>query len=129
MKLSFLLVGAICLVWVDRAAGRNSSDAVRELVQSKIQERSPELLAFYKDLHAHPELSFMEEQTSAHVADRLRRAGYEVSTGLGKYGVVGVLRNGSGPAVLLPGLVLHGGAGKYTAEAEAILRDAAPLAL
>jgi len=101
MKLSFLLVGAICLVWVDRAAGRNSSDAVRELVQSKIQERSPELLAFYKDLHAHPELSFVEEQTSAHVADRLRQAGYEVSTGLGKYGVVGVLRNGSGPTVLL----------------------------
>jgi amidohydrolase len=60
-----------------------------------------DLVAFYQDLHRHPELSFAEHRTSARVADRLTRAGYEVTTGVGRTGVVGVLRNGAGPTALL----------------------------
>jgi hippurate hydrolase len=55
----------------------------------------------YKDIHSHPELSMQENRTSSLAADHLRRAGYEVTTGLGKTGVVGLLRNGDGPTVML----------------------------
>jgi hippurate hydrolase len=56
---------------------------------------------FYRDLHAHPELSHQEHQTSRKVADRLETAGYEVHRGVGGTGVVGVLSHGDGPTVLL----------------------------
>ncbi|HXO20094.1 MAG TPA: amidohydrolase [Thermoanaerobaculia bacterium] len=62
---------------------------------------SPDLQAFYVDLHQHPELSLHEEKTAAKIAERLRQAGFEVTTGVGGTGVVGVLRNGPGPTVLL----------------------------
>src|SRR4051794_29956887 len=60
-----------------------------------------DLVGFYQDLHRHPELSFAEHRTSATVADRLTSSGYEVTTGVGRTGVVGLLRNGTGPTVLL----------------------------
>jgi len=61
----------------------------------------PDLEALYKDVHSHPELSMQETRTAALAADRLRAAGYEVTTGIGKTGVVGLLRNGDGPKVML----------------------------
>lgn len=56
---------------------------------------------FYRDLHAHPELSHQETHTAAGVAERLRAAGCEVHTDVGGTGVVGVLQKGDGPGVLL----------------------------
>src|SRR3954453_5442975 len=61
----------------------------------------PELEAIYKDIHSHPELSMQEERTAGVAAAHLRAAGYEVATGVGKTGVVGLLRNGDGPTVML----------------------------
>jgi hippurate hydrolase len=61
----------------------------------------PDLEALYKDIHAHPELSMQETRTAALAAERLRGAGFEVTPGVGKTGVVGVLRNGEGPTVML----------------------------
>src|SRR5579872_3549731 len=61
----------------------------------------PDLESVYKDIHAHPELSMQETRTAGIAADRLRAAGYEVTTGVGKTGVVGILRNGDGPKVML----------------------------
>ena len=61
----------------------------------------PDLEALYKDLHAHPELSMQEKRTAGIAADRLRDAGYEVTSGIGGTGVVGLLRNGNGPTVML----------------------------
>ena len=55
----------------------------------------------YRDLHQHPELSHQEHRTAGIVADRLEQAGYEVHRGVGGTGVVGLLRNGDGPSVLL----------------------------
>ncbi len=55
----------------------------------------------YRDLHAHPELSFAETRTAGIVAERLTALGFEVRTGVGRTGVVGVLRNGDGPVVAL----------------------------
>ena len=60
-----------------------------------------ELAAVYRDLHANPELSFQETRTAAIVADRLAAWGYEVTTGVGRTGVVGILDNGPGPTALL----------------------------
>ena len=57
--------------------------------------------AFYKHLHEHPELSHQEQQTADSVAKRLQDNGYDVTSGVGGTGVIGVLRNGDGPAVLL----------------------------
>jgi hippurate hydrolase len=56
---------------------------------------------FYRDLHAHPELPHEEHRTAANVAARLRDAGCEVHEGVGGTGVVGIVRNGDGPTVLL----------------------------
>lgn len=61
----------------------------------------PSLEALYKDLHQHPELGFQEVRTSALLADKLRALGYAVTTGVGKTGIVALLRNGAGPTVML----------------------------
>ncbi|WP_350339518.1 amidohydrolase [Pengzhenrongella frigida] len=60
-----------------------------------------DLVAVYRDLHAHPELAFQETRTAAIVAAWLTRHGYEVLAEVGRTGVVGVLANGSGPTALL----------------------------
>src|SRR4051794_2739852 len=61
----------------------------------------PDLESIYKDIHSHPELSMQENRTAQIAADRLRAAGYEVTTGVGNTGVIGLLRNGDGPTVML----------------------------
>ena len=60
-----------------------------------------ELEDFYRDIHAHPELSMQEQRTGEKAAARLDAAGYDVTTGVGGTGVVGVLSNGDGPTVML----------------------------
>ena len=77
--------------------------------QSLADAELPSLLGIYKDIHTHPELSAQEERTAALVAKELRAAGCEVTEHLGKfensklkaYGVVGVMKNGDGPTVLV----------------------------
>ncbi|MDV6269372.1 amidohydrolase [Rhodococcus globerulus] len=61
----------------------------------------PTLANLYKDLHSHPELGFQEHRTAEIVATRLTSLGFDVTTGIGKTGVVGVLKNGPGPTALL----------------------------
>jgi hippurate hydrolase len=70
-------------------------------VLTNLNDLLPDLESVYKDLHAHPELSMQETRTAGIAADRLRAAGYEVTPGVGKTGVVGLLRNGEGPTVML----------------------------
>jgi hippurate hydrolase len=77
--------------------------------QSLADAELPSLLGIYKDLHTHPELSGQEERTAALVAKELHAAGCQVTEHLGKYensklkayGVVGVMKNGDGPTVLV----------------------------
>lgn len=71
------------------------------MVLAPLDARMADLEALYEDLHRHPELSFQETRTAAEAARRLADDGYEVFTGIGRTGVVGVLRNGEGPVVLL----------------------------
>ncbi|HSV40579.1 MAG TPA: amidohydrolase [Nocardioidaceae bacterium] len=60
-----------------------------------------DLVAVYEDLHAHPELAFQEHRTAAVVAEHLLAFGYDVHTGIGGTGVLGLLERGPGPTVLL----------------------------
>jgi amidohydrolase len=81
----------------------------QETAQSLVDAQLPSLLAIYKALHTHPELSGHEERTASIVAKELRAAGCQVTDHLGKYenpelkgyGVVGVMKNGDGPTVLV----------------------------
>ena len=68
---------------------------------ANLQSLLPNLEALYTDVHANPELSMQETRTAGIAADHLRQAGFEVTTGVGKTGVVGMLRNGDGPTVML----------------------------
>jgi amidohydrolase len=60
-----------------------------------------ELVELYRHFHAHPELSFEEYETGSRVAKELRAAGIEVTEKVAKTGVVGVLKNGDGPIVMI----------------------------
>ena len=62
---------------------------------------SPSTVDRYRDLHRHPELAFEEVRTAGIAEAALRAAGYDVIAGIGGTGVVGVLRNGDGPTVLV----------------------------
>jgi amidohydrolase len=79
----------------------NTQASSSETVLRDLDGLLPDLEALYKDVHSHPELSMQEVRTAGLAADRLRSAGYEVTTGVGKTGVIGLLRNGDGPTVML----------------------------
>ena len=95
----FLLLALIA------APGLRAEDSVKQIADQEL----PALVTIYKNLHAHPELSTQEEKTSAFVAKELKAAGCEVTDHIGKYddpkltgyGVVGVMKNGDGPVVLV----------------------------
>ncbi|HWA86645.1 MAG TPA: amidohydrolase [Opitutus sp.] len=74
---------------------------LHELVAQKLAADYPSLDAFYKDLHAHPELSLQETRTAQKLSAALRDAGYEVTENFGGHGVVAVLKNGPGPTLLI----------------------------
>jgi hippurate hydrolase len=70
-------------------------------VSDKVSADMPQLMALYKDLHAHPELSGYEVNTAAKLAQRARELGFDVTEKVGGTGVVAVLKNGPGPVVML----------------------------
>jgi len=59
------------------------------------------LVKTYQWLHSHPEVSYEEKETSAKLAQLWEKSGYEVTTGVGGYGVIGMLKNGEGPTLML----------------------------
>src|SRR5690349_23822466 len=73
----------------------------RRTAGHRLTVMSLDLDAVYRDLHANPELSFQEHRTAGIVAEALGRFGFDVTAGVGRTGVVGVLENGEGPTVLL----------------------------
>ena len=66
-----------------------------------VAKEVPSLTELYKELHANPELSLHEEQSAARVAAELRKLGIEVTENVGGHGIVGVLKNGDGPVVMV----------------------------
>ncbi|MBC7369596.1 MAG: amidohydrolase, partial [Undibacterium sp.] len=88
---------ALALTAPLRAADGTASTAVAQ----KLAADYPSLSALYSDLHAHPELSLMEEKTAAKLAVELRAIGFAVTEQFGGHGIVGVLENGPGPTLLV----------------------------
>jgi hippurate hydrolase len=85
-------------IGVSRAAtAAELKPAIRELVDREY----PSLEQLYREFHSHPELSFQERQTGERLATQLRQAGLEVTSSVGGHGVVGVLRNGAEPTILV----------------------------
>jgi hippurate hydrolase len=72
-------------------------------VDELVKQQLGSLLNYYLDLHQHPELSLHEVRTAGKVAERLDSLGYQVTTGIGGHGVVGIMENGDGPTVLIRG--------------------------
>jgi hippurate hydrolase len=70
-------------------------------VRQRLETDYARLEALYKHLHANPELSLREARTSARLARELREIGFEVTEQVGGYGIVGVLKNGAGPTVMV----------------------------
>ncbi|MDE1177712.1 MAG: amidohydrolase [Edaphobacter sp.] len=90
------------------ACGAVAASAVAQDVKTFVGHETPNLVATYKQLHAAPELSHHEEKTSAFVASELRKDGFTVTDRIGRYydgsqayGVVGIMKNGSGPTLLI----------------------------
>jgi amidohydrolase len=73
----------------------------KDLFNSLIESDFPRLMQIYQDFHAYPELSGGEIETSRKVAECFSRMGAEVVAGVGGHGVVGVVRNGKGPTIML----------------------------
>ncbi len=94
MRLKTILAGASALALFAAPA---QADDLREAVAADL----PELVTLYQDLHANPELSFQEFETAKKLAARARALGFEVTEGVGKTGVVAVMKNGEGPTVML----------------------------
>jgi hippurate hydrolase len=65
-----------------------------------VAKDSARMIDIFKDLHANPELGFMETRTAGIVASTLKELGFEVKEGIGKTGVAAILRNGKGPVVM-----------------------------
>ena len=93
MKATFFLSLILCA----SVFAAPSQKVVRERVGGEL----PSLLKLYQHLHANPEISFQEKETAKTLAAELEKIGFEVSTGIGGHGVVGVLKNGAGTTVLV----------------------------
>ncbi|MFT5444828.1 MAG: amidohydrolase [Myxococcota bacterium] len=98
--------GLLCLFFVLVASVDARADRSPELDQrldAWLKSELKGLVKTYKHFHANPELSLEEAETAKRVAKEFRAAGFAVSTGVGGHGVVGILKNGAGPTVLIRG--------------------------
>jgi hippurate hydrolase len=96
--MAVLILSGTSLVAQTKKSAINTSNV--PLIKQMAYTDSARLVEMYKDLHQNPELGFMEVRTSAIIAKELQALGYEVITGIGKTGVVGILKNGDGPIVM-----------------------------
>jgi hippurate hydrolase len=102
-----MIIRMIIIVFVALFGG--SASAQDNSVDSLIQKEYSSLESLYKHLHSNPELSYHEEKTSARIAEELKKLGFEVTEGFGNYlepnrtayGIVAVMKNGSGPTVMV----------------------------
>lgn len=97
IKSWYFIVNYLQLVLVFNLFAQEPDAEISQLINQKISE----VEQTYYYLHQNPELSFLEKNTSVFIAKQLRSWGFEVVEKVGGYGVVGVLKNGAGPTVML----------------------------
>lgn len=105
-----------------------NAPATLKVIDAQLDRDYPALEAVYKQIHAHPELAFQEVQTAKTLATEMRALGFTVLEGVGKTGVVAILKNGDGPKVLIrtemDGLPMEEKSGlPYASRATATWRD------
>src|ERR1035437_2064787 len=93
-----LWLAAACLILAASGWAQSVGEAP---LSAQVDSVYPQVETLYMDLHRHPELSLHEVNTAAKLVARLRELGYDVTEKVGGTGVVGILRNGSGPTILL----------------------------
>ena len=96
MRIAGLGVALLGGLLLSSPAMADVSAATIQRLDAAIAADAPRLTAIFKDLHQNPEIAFTETRTAAIVAKELKALGFEVTTGVGKTGVVGVLKNGPG---------------------------------
>ncbi len=99
-----LLTASLTVTFSTRAEGRVGDEGAKERiaeVKQRLDAECERLEALYKHLHSNPELSLREARTSARLAQELKEIGFDVTENVGGYGVVGVLKNGDGPTVMV----------------------------
>lgn len=101
--LVLIAIGASLLFAGSAFAAQSLSPELAKLVIKSVDDDTERLTEIFKDFHQHPELGLMETRTAGIVAKELEALGYEVKTGIGVTGVVGIMRNGEGPVVLYRG--------------------------
>ena len=84
----------------DEPASKSFSERLHQVSQ-ETKQYITELVKIYKDIHSHPELSLQEVRTSEKLADLMKGFGYDVHRNVGGYGIVCILRNGTGPTVMV----------------------------
>jgi len=89
------------ILWTSAAALALAVPAAAQTLGGEVQKQMPSLMTIYKDLHANPELSFMEVRSAGILAAEARKLGFEVTEKVGGTGVVAVMKNGPGPVVLV----------------------------
>src|ERR1700704_5681954 len=82
------------------ASGAGQTAAITPTM-AEVDAIYPDIETFYIDLHRNPELAFQEVRTSGKLAAFTKALGYDVTTGVGKTGIVAVMKNGPGPTVML----------------------------
>ena len=95
-SVTFILL--ILTLLVQSAPGENKEF---EQINKALASEYSSLELLYKQLHANPELSMMEKETSVRMAAELKAAGYKVTENIGPYGVVGIMKNGPGPVLMI----------------------------
>ena len=101
MRIHKLMLGTALLALMAGPALALDVAAVKPGLQAEVAADYPHLLALYKDIHAHPELSLQETHTAAKLAGEMRALGLTVTEGVGKTGLVAIYRNGAGPTIMI----------------------------
>ena len=101
MKSLFAASALALLIATAAQAGPLNVPATQKVIGAQLDRDYPALEALYKDIHANPELGFQEVETARKLAAQMRALGFTVTEGVGKTGVVAVLKNGEGPKVLI----------------------------
>jgi len=89
------------ILWTGAAALALAMPAAAQTLRGDVERQMPSLMAIYKDLHANPELSFMEVRSAGIMAAEARKLGFKVTEKVGGTGVVAVMENGPGPVVMV----------------------------
>jgi amidohydrolase len=100
MKKATIVLVLAAFMLLSPAARAAPSDLAKKL-RADIDTMYPDIEKLYIDLHQNPELSLLEEKTSAKLAERMRKLGYDVTTKVGGTGIVALMKNGAGPTLLI----------------------------